>query len=146
MSESVSPIRIINGVAYVLDDRKHHHDEIGHDATECSLEVHKNIYWVVSRKPDEKEKTVLQPSLDNVRQAFLTGEEDKPLEEWLENFGVPYRRVATMELAVLEAHAIAQEERGEPGGAGNVILTSSSDERKAQYKEMVLKLSENTEG
>lgn len=155
MTDTKSPLRVINGVAYVFDNRKAsiiENEAVSEDNAEetaeevlCALEQHKHIYWVVSRKPDEEEKVIMQPSLDNVRQVFLIGEEDKELEEWLDNFGVTHQRIQKMEAAVLEAHAIAQDERGEPGGAGTVMLTSTNEERIERYKKLVQELPDDVE-
>lgn len=133
MSETHTPIKVINGVAYFVDDIK----AAGQDEAICMLESSKNIYWIVSRQPDEEERPFFQPCLDNVKRAFILGEDKKGIETWLDNFGAPYQRSSTLEAAVLEAHALIQEHRGAPGGAGNMILTSSSDERISSYRELV---------
>jgi UDP-N-acetylmuramoylalanine--D-glutamate ligase len=43
--------------------------------------------------------------------------------KWCEKTSIPHTRSISLDVAVLEAHRTAQANRGQPGGAGTVLLS-----------------------
>jgi UDP-N-acetylmuramoylalanine--D-glutamate ligase len=67
--------------------------------------------------------SALEPFLDKIRHVFLIGSAMDEFAGWAESAGIPYTKSHTLDIAVLEAHTVAQSERGQPGGAGTVLLS-----------------------
>ena len=65
----------------------------------------------------------LDPFMDRVRHAFVIGDAADDFAAWLERCKVPVTRCGTLDRAVAEAHRMAQNERGLPGGADVVLLS-----------------------
>ncbi|HRQ61760.1 MAG TPA: UDP-N-acetylmuramoyl-L-alanine--D-glutamate ligase, partial [Alphaproteobacteria bacterium] len=64
-----------------------------------------------------------EPYIPHIRHAFLIGKYREVLEPWFKTWDVPVTFSDTMDVAVHEAHHKAQSERGQPGGAGVVLLS-----------------------
>lgn len=111
-------IRTVNGVAYV-DDSKATNAE----ATSKALASFNNVYLIAGGRPKEGGLEGLQPLLDRIRHVYLIGESADDFSRWLTNYSVPNTISGTIDIAVIEAHAAAQHARGEPGGAGTVLLS-----------------------
>jgi UDP-N-acetylmuramoylalanine--D-glutamate ligase len=111
-------VRVINGVAYVNDSKA-----TNADAAVRALSCYRNIFWILGGKPKEGGLDGVEPYLDRVHHAFLIGEAMEAFALWLDKHGIPYNFSQTLERAVPEAHAMAQEDRGKPGGAGTVLLS-----------------------
>ncbi len=111
-------VRVINGVSYVNDSKA-----TNVAAAARGLACYRNIYWIVGGRPKEGGLEGLAPYMDRVSQAFLIGENMEELATWLNNQGVAHNFSATMERAVKDAHHMAQNDRGQPGGAGTVLLS-----------------------
>jgi UDP-N-acetylmuramoylalanine--D-glutamate ligase len=111
-------VRVINGVSYVNDSKA-----TNAQATATALTCFQNIYWIVGGRPKAGGLNGLEALTERVRHAFVIGEAEEAFSDWLERHGVPHHRSHTLEAAVAEAHRIAQEERGQPGGAGVVLLS-----------------------
>lgn len=138
--------RVINGVAYVNDSKA-----TNADATAKALVCYRNICWIVGGKPKDGGLNGLEPFMDRVRKAFVIGAAMDDFCKWLDNRGVDYVRSETLDRAVSEAHITAQAARGEPGGAGVVLLSPacasfdqfrSFEHRGDEFTKMVMALPE----
>ena len=112
------PVRVINGVAYINDSKA-----TNAEAASKALACHKNIYWIVGGKAKDGGLDGLEHFMDRVRHAFLIGEAAEDFGKWLDRYGVEHRMSKTLSHAVEEAHRMAQDERGQPGGTGVVLLS-----------------------
>jgi UDP-N-acetylmuramoylalanine--D-glutamate ligase len=110
--------RVINGLPYINDSKA-----TNADATSKALACYRNIYWIAGGKPKDGGLDGLEPWLDRITHAFLIGEAMEDFAAWLEKRGVAVTKSGTLDSAVAAAHAMAQEARGEPGGAGTVLLS-----------------------
>jgi len=111
-------VRVINGVGYV-DDSKATNAE----AASKAIASFNNIYLIAGGRPKTGGLEGLQPLLERIRHAYLIGEAAEDFSKWLNNYGIPNTISHTIDIAVIEAHAAAQQARGEPGGAGTVLLS-----------------------
>lgn len=141
------PVRVINGVAYINDSKA-----TNAEATSKALGCHKNIYWIVGGRAKDGGLNGLERFMDRVRHAFLIGEAADDFAKWLDKYGVEYRISRTLDFALEEAHRIAQDERGQPGGTGIVLLSPACashdqfknfEERGDVFTEHVENLSES---
>lgn len=111
-------VRIMNGVAYVNDSKATNATAAGR-----ALACYKNIYWIVGGLPKEGGLSGLEPYMQNVKQAFLIGDAMDDFGSWLDNHGVPHSFCQNIDTATQEAHNMAQQDRGQPGGTGTVLLS-----------------------
>lgn len=112
------PVRIINGVAYINDSKA-----TNAEATSKALVCNHNIYWIAGGIAKDGGLNGLDSYMDRVKRAFLIGDASDEFEKWLLKYGVEAVHCATLERAVEDAHKAAQDERGQPGGAGVVLLS-----------------------
>lgn len=112
------PVRVINGVSYINDSKA-----TNAEATGRALVCYRNIYWIVGGKPKEGGLNGLEPYRDHIAHAYLIGEAAADFGAWLDNHAVPHEVSETLDRAVVKAHRAAQEGRGQPGGAGVVLLS-----------------------
>lgn len=110
--------RTINGVAYVNDSKATNAAAAGR-----ALACYSNIYWIVGGRPKEGGLDGLEKYMDHINHAFLIGEAMDRFAAWLDNYGVSHSFSGSMEIAVADAHRLAQAERGQPGGMGTVLLS-----------------------
>jgi len=111
-------VRTINGVAYVNDSKA-----TNAAAAAKALACYKNVYWIAGGRPKAGGPKGLEPFVSHIRHAFLIGESMEEFASWLENHGVPHNLSGTLDVAVADAHRLAQSERGQPGGTGTVLLS-----------------------
>lgn len=111
-------VRVINGVAYVNDSKA-----TNAAASAMALSCRNNIYWIVGGRKKESGLEGLQGFTNNIKHAFLIGESSDEFAKWFETYGVDFTRCFTLENAVMKAHDMAQDNRGQPGGAGYVMLS-----------------------
>lgn len=111
-------VRVINGVAYINDSKA-----TNADATARALSCFRNIYWIAGGRPKDGGLSGLETFMDRIRHAFLIGEAAEDFGTWLENHGVSHNFSGTLDRALNEAHKAAQDTRGQPGGAGVVLLS-----------------------
>lgn len=111
-------VRTINGVAYINDSKA-----TNAEAASKAIASFNNIYLIAGGQAKAGGLEGLQPLLDRIRHVYLIGEAAEEFGKWLDKNGVPNTQCGTIDIAVLEAHAAAQEGRGEPGGAGTVLLS-----------------------
>lgn len=112
------PVRIINGIPYINDSKA-----TNADSAAKALMSHRNIYWIVGGKPKDGGLDGLEPYIPHIRHAFLIGKYREVLEPWFKTWDVPYTFSETLDMAVRESHHMAQSGRGQPGGAGVVLLS-----------------------
>lgn len=110
--------RVINGISYV-NDSKATNGESAARAVAC----YNNIYLIAGGMAKEGGLSALEPFLDKIRHVFLIGAAMDEFALWAEHAGIPHTKSHTLDIAVLEAHRMAQAERGRPGGAGTVLLS-----------------------
>ncbi|GJL86082.1 MAG: UDP-N-acetylmuramoylalanine--D-glutamate ligase [Micavibrio sp.] len=110
--------RVINGVGYI-NDSKATNAEAAARALECS----RNIYWIVGGRAKEGGLKGLENYMDRVSHAFVIGESMDDFSGWLKKNGVDHSLSENMDVAAEQAHRMAQNERGQPGGAGTVLLS-----------------------
>lgn len=139
-------VRTINGVSYVNDSKA-----TNAEAAAMALNCHNNIYWIVGGRKKDTGLKGLEMFSDRIRHAFLIGESTEEFSVWMDNFGIAYSRCGTLPAALEAAHAMAQEGRGQPGGAGVVLLSpacasfdqfKSFEDRGTKFTRLVGKLSE----
>lgn len=111
-------VRVINGVPYINDSKA-----TNADATGKALSCFRNIYWIAGGRPKEGGLNGLESFMDRIRHAFLIGEAAESFADWLDNHGVAHNFSGTLDRAIEEAHQAAQAARGQPGGAGVVLLS-----------------------
>lgn len=111
------PLRTINGVVYINDSKA-----TNTEAAAKALASYSNIYWIVGGRAKDVGLDGLEPYLSHVKSTFLIGEAMNDFALWMERHGVPYILSRTMDIALAHAHAMAQDERGQPGGC-TVLLS-----------------------
>lgn len=121
-------VRAINGVAYVNDSKA-----TNAAASAVALACNSNIYWIVGGRKKKTGLDGLEEYFGNIKHAFLIGESSEDFAAWFDKYGMDYTRCGTLEKAVEQAHNMAQENRGQPGGAG-VVLLSPACASFDQYK------------
>lgn len=98
-------VRFIGPVAYI-NDSKATNDQ----AAAMALRTFNPIYWIAGGKPKEGGYADCSKYLSNVRHAFLIGQAENEMAEWLQGSGTAFTRCGTMDKAVPAAHQLAQEE------------------------------------
>lgn len=111
-------VRTINGVGYVNDSKA-----TNAAATAMALGCHNNIYWIVGGRKKKTGLDGLEGYFSRIKHAFLIGESTDDFSAWFDKYGIEYSRSITLEAAASQAHLMAQENRGQPGGAGIVLLS-----------------------
>ncbi len=111
-------IRVINGIAYINDSKATNAEAAGK-----AIACYNNIYLIAGGEPKEGGLNGLEPLIDHLRHVFLIGQATEDFAKWLSKMGVPFTKSGTLDVAVLDAHNLAQADRGQPGGAGTVLLS-----------------------
>lgn len=139
-------VRTINGVGYVNDSKA-----TNAAATAMALACYNNIYWIVGGRKKKTGLDGLEGFFGSIKHAFLIGESIDDFAQWFDKYGMEYTRCGTIAKAVEEAHAMAQDNRGQPGGAGVVMLSPACasfdqfrnfEERGDVFIDLVTQLSE----
>ena len=112
------PVRTINGVSYINDSKA-----TNVQSTATALGTYPNIYWIVGGRQKEGGLSGLEEFSGRIRKAFIIGEASDDFAQWMDINRIEYSLCGTLDVAVLEAHAAAQNDRGAPGGAGVVLLS-----------------------
>lgn len=110
--------RVINGVAYINDSKA-----TNADAMTKALACYSNIYLIAGGRAKEGGLKGIEPFLDKIRHVFLIGESADDFAKYLTQIGLPHTKSHMLNVAVLEAHVMAQADRGQPGGAAHVLLS-----------------------
>ncbi len=111
-------VRTINGVDYINDSKA-----TNAASTAVALGCRENVYWIVGGRQKKTGLEGLEEFFPHIKHAFLIGESTEDFADWLGKYGVEYSRCYELEAAVTKAHLIAQENRGQPKGAGVVLLS-----------------------
>lgn len=111
-------VRVINGVAYINDSKA-----TNAEAASKAIACYRNIYLIAGGRQKEGGLNGLEPLLDRINHVFLIGESVDDFAGWLKHNGVEHTKSYSLDVAVLEAHNKAQADRGQPGGAGTVLLS-----------------------
>ncbi|MAH05227.1 MAG: UDP-N-acetylmuramoyl-L-alanine--D-glutamate ligase [Alphaproteobacteria bacterium] len=111
-------VRTINGVPYINDSKA-----TNANASARALASMKNVYWIVGGQPKEGGLDGLDDYADRIRHAFLIGESVDDFAKWMQLNNIEYDISHTVDIAVAQAHQMAQNRRGAPGGAGTVLLS-----------------------
>lgn len=111
-------IRTINGVAYVNDSKS-----TNAAAAAVALTCRNNVYWIVGGRKKKNGLDGLEAFFPNIKHAFLIGESTDDFALWFDQYGIEYSKAFTLEKALRDSHAMAQNNRGQPGGAGVVLLS-----------------------
>lgn len=110
--------RTINGVAYVNDSKATNAVSAGR-----ALSSYNSIYWICGGRPKEGGLNGLELFMSRVRRAYVIGEAMEAFSAWLTLHSVEHENCGTLQAALAQAHADAQAARGQPGGAGVVLLS-----------------------
>ncbi len=139
-------IRTINGVSYVNDSKA-----TNPDSAAMALGCHNNIYWIVGGRKKDAGLSGLEIFADRIRHAFLIGESTNEFADWMDKYGIAYTKSRKLVSAIRSAHIMAQEKRGQPGGAGVVLLSpacasfdqfKSFEDRGKKFTRLVHRLGE----
>ena len=142
-------VRVINGIAYVNDSKA-----TNIDSAKRGLSCHKKIYWILGGRPKSDALEGAEEYIDRVKHAFLIGEASDEFAKWFDKREVNYTMCGNLDKAVSEAHDMAQNERGEPGGAATVLFSpacasfdqyKSFEERGDHFVELVENLEDATQ-
>lgn len=118
LAHRMQTIATINGISYVNDSKATNIDSA------CrALSCYKKIYWILGGRSKSEGLDGAQEFQERIRHAFLIGEAADEFAVWLDQREIPYTMCGTVDRAVQDAHIMAQGERGEPGGAGTVLLS-----------------------
>lgn len=137
-------VRVINGIPYI-DDSKATNAE----AASKAVSAYDRIYWIAGGQAKSDGLEGMQPLLPKIHHAYLIGEAMEEFASWLDQYSVSYSLCGDMKVAVKKAHEDAQEERGQPGGGGVVLLSpacaswdqyDSFEHRGRHFEELVLAL------
>ena len=139
-------VRVINGVAYINDSKA-----TNADSAATALATFDKIYWIAGGRPKEGGLDGLENHAGRIRKAYLIGEAEADFARWCDRQGIEYLRCGTLPAALAAAHEDAQSQRGQPGGAGTVLLSPacaswdqfpSFEARGALFEELVNALPE----
>ncbi len=111
-------VRIINGTAYINDSKA-----TNMDAASKAIECYNNIYLIAGGRAKEGGLSGIEAFAEKIRHVFLIGESAEEFANYLKKTGIAHTLCHSLDVAVLDAHTMAQSKRGEPGGAGTVLLS-----------------------
>ncbi len=111
-------VRTINGVDYINDSKA-----TNAASTAFALACRENIYWIVGGRQKKTGLEGLEEFFPNIKHAFLIGDSTDGFAAWFDKYAIEYSKCYELERAVTAAHSMAQENRGQPGGAGAVLLS-----------------------
>ena len=106
-------VRTINGVDYINDSKA-----TNAASAAMALRCQDDIYWIVGGRKKETGLSGLEEFSSRIKHAFLIGECADDFSAWFEKQGMDYSICYTMENAVDQAHAMAQD-----NGEGAVLLS-----------------------
>lgn len=142
-------VRTINGVAYINDSKATNADAAGK-----ALACYRNISWILGGLPKAGGLDGLDPYAGRIARAFVIGTAAEDFAAWLRRHGIAVEECGTLDVAVSAAHRFAQAGRGQPGGAGVVLLSPAcasydqfrSFEHRGQcFTDLVMVLPDGTE-
>ncbi len=117
-------VATIGKIRYVNDSKA-----TNADAAAKALVCYNDIYWIIGGRAKEGGLAGLESFYPRIRHAFLIGEAAPDFAKQLSR-AVPFTQCATLDKAVLAAHALAQKEKRE----GGVVLLSPACASWDQYR------------
>ncbi|MGH1403670.1 MAG: UDP-N-acetylmuramoyl-L-alanine--D-glutamate ligase [Alphaproteobacteria bacterium] len=111
-------VRTVNGVTYINDSKS-----TNAAAAAVALGCRNNVYWIVGGRKKKTGLDGLEEFFPRIKHAFLIGEAMDDFAGWFDKYGIEYTKSITLDRAVDGAHKMAQDNRGQPGGAGVVLLS-----------------------
>ncbi len=111
-------VRVINGIAYINDSKA-----TNGDSAARAVSCYGNIYLIAGGQAKEGGLSALEPYHEKIKHIFLIGEAMGDFAKWCDKTTIPHTKSISLDVAVLEAHRMAQANRGQPGGAGTVLLS-----------------------
>ena len=139
-------VRTINGVSYVNDSKS-----TNAASAAVALDCRQNIYWIVGGRQKKTGLDGLEEFFSHIKHAFLIGDATEDFAHWFDKYAIEYTRCYNLDTAMSASHKMAQENRGQPGGAGCVLLSpacasfdqfKSFEERGDKFAELVGALEE----
>lgn len=95
-----------NGIRYINDSKA-----TNDDAAAVALRTFDDIYWIAGGKSKGSGYAACEQELPRVRHAFLIGQAEEEMAQWLTAKGVPFTRCGTLEQATKAAHEMAQKDK-----------------------------------
>ncbi len=120
-------VRTINGIGYVNDSKG-----TNAEATSKALSAYKNIFWIVGGQAKDGGLKGLEIYKDRIHHAFLIGDAAQDFAHWMDRHHIPYDICGTLDVAIAQAHDMAQAHKGQPGGG--VVLLSPACASFDQFK------------
>ncbi len=111
-------VRTMNGVTYVNDSKS-----TNAAAAAVALGCRNNVYWIVGGRKKKNGLEGLEEFFPHIKHAFLIGESTEDFADWFDKYFMDYTRCYDLDKALKAAHEMAQKNRGQPGGAGVVLLS-----------------------
>ncbi|MGH1455877.1 MAG: UDP-N-acetylmuramoyl-L-alanine--D-glutamate ligase [Alphaproteobacteria bacterium] len=111
-------VRTINGVTYINDSKS-----TNAASAAVALGCRNNVYWIVGGRKKKNGLEGLEEFFPRIKHAFLIGESTEDFAQWFDKYGMEYTRCYDLKKALSESHEMAQKNRGQPGGAGTVLLS-----------------------
>ena len=108
-------VTTIGTVTYINDSKA-----TNDPAASVALKTYKNIYWIAGGKPKSDSYPDCEAQLKNVRHAFLIGEAEETMAQWLSQKGVAFTKCGTLKSALSKAHKMAQ---GGTSATATVLLS-----------------------
>lgn len=140
-------VRTINGVTYVNDSKS-----TNAASAAVALGYRDNVYWIVGGRKKKTGLDGLEEFFPRIKHAFLIGESTEDFADWFDKYGIEFSRCYDLDKAVRCAHDMAQKNRGQPGGAGVVLLSpacasfdqfTSFEDRGDKFTDFIKALDEN---
>jgi len=114
-------VRALHDVRWINDSKA-----TNPDAASKALICYDSIYWIVGGRSKEGGPGDLVSYMDKIRHAFLIGEAQEELAEWMKQNNVSYECCGTLEKAVMAAHDKAK--------SGDTVLLSPACSSFDQFK------------
>ncbi|MBV1929497.1 MAG: UDP-N-acetylmuramoyl-L-alanine--D-glutamate ligase, partial [Gammaproteobacteria bacterium] len=96
----------LNHVSYI-NDSKATNDE----AASMALRTFENIYWIAGGQAKEGGFEACNKYLNEIRHAFLIGQDQDQIANWLSSQNIAYTKCTTLDIATKKAHLMAQENK-----------------------------------
>lgn len=116
-------VRTIGGVEYINDSKA-----TNAASTSMALRAQNSIYWIVGGRKKETGLSGLEEFSSRIKHAYLIGECADDFAQWCDNNDIDYSLCYTLDKAVDQAHAMAQND------GGSAVLLSPACASFDQYK------------
>jgi len=115
----------LNHVSYI-NDSKATNDE----AASMALRTFENIYWIAGGQAKKGGFEVCTKYLTEIRHAFLIGQDQDQMANWLSSQNIAYTKCTTLDIATKKAHLMAQRD----DETKNTVLLSPACASWDQFK------------